>query len=135
MDLVWKIGLGIVLLPFFLWGLSMLLQFLGLAGTGIFATFSMVWDKDNKLSFKEGLGIGLAYVILGAMITGLFWWLIGIRAMESSGFFQFIKGSYEFLALGLIIVSLIRLKFKFAGGYISSVIINSVLLQGILMML
>lgn len=129
MDIIWKLIAGIVLLPFFFWGLSMILQFMGIAGIGIFTAFASVWDKGVKLNYKEGLLVGLGYMILAIFIGGVFLWLIGLRAMEHSAFYQFIKGAYEFLGLGLIIVAVIRLKFKFAIGFTSSMLGISLLLE------
>ena len=97
MDIFWGIIFGIILLPSFFWGLSMILDFMGLAGIGIFTAFSLVCDKKEKLNFKEGLAIGLGYMVIALLIGGLFLWLIGLRAMESSTFYHIIKSSYEFL--------------------------------------
>ena len=121
MDIFLEIIAGIILLPSFFWGLSMILQFMGFAGMGIFTAFSLVWDKKEKLNFKEGLAIGLGYMVIALLIGGLFLWLIGLRAMESSTFYHIIKSSYEFLGLGLLILAFIRRKVKFALGFMSQV--------------
>ena len=42
MDIFLGIIFGIILLPSFFWGLSMILDFMGLAGIGIFTAFSLV---------------------------------------------------------------------------------------------
>ena len=129
MDIFLEIIAGIILLPSFFWGLSMILDFMGLAGIGIFTAFSLVWDKKEKLNFKEGLAIGLGYMVIALLIGGLFLWLIGLRAMESSTFYHIIKSSYEFLGLGLLILAFIRQKVKFALGFMSSMFGIPILLE------
>lgn len=129
MDIFLEIIAGIILLPSFFWGLSMILQFMGFAGMGIFTAFSLVWDKKEKLNFKEGLAIGLGYMVIALLIGGLFLWLIGLRAMESSTFYHIIKSSYEFLGLGLLILAFIRRKVKFALGFMISMFGIPILLE------
>lgn len=129
MEMVWKIVAGVVLLPFLLWGLSMLIQFMGIAGWGIFTSFVAVWDKDTKLTFKHGLGIGLGYVVLSLLISGVFWWFLGMHETARSEVHSLVKKAYDLLGLGLLIVALIRTKFKFALGYFCSAIGVTLFLQ------
>ena len=117
MDTFWKVALGIISLPFLLWGISILIQIIGISSMGVLGTFSAVWDKETKLSFKAGLGIGVGYALLSLLIAFLVGWIFGSEALETSLLYYYFRFVYDWASIVLLLIALLRLKFKFAGGF------------------
>lgn|GEM_PF-3730796 len=112
MDTVLKIILFLVLLPLVLQGISMMFHFIIGGGVGLTALFGMIWDKEERLTGKDGAITGVMFAV--AII--IFDVLLLLLGFVFHGVYSWIQGFNELMngiVLIAAIVSIFRLKFKF----------------------
>lgn len=125
MEWLWKIFLAIVALPFFFMGLSMILQLVFGSGVGLLAFFAMIWDKQERLTAKQGLAFGSIYVLLQML-------LVFVVALFVSFICNFpgITDAFNFILslvpIGVLIASLIRGKYAFGLAFF---LVNQILVM------
>ncbi len=124
MEILWKICLGIIAIPFLLWGLSFVFQVLLGASFGIASLFGMIWDKEEKLSFKEGLITGVVFVLGRSILLLLFGFILSFVGKGES-LLDGISLIISLLTIIIFLISLFRMKFKFAFSFMFT---NEVLL-------
>lgn len=112
MDILWKICLGIICLPLFFIGLNIVLQFVYGTGIGLFSFFGMIWDRQEKLSPKQGIVFGGFYVLL-QLLLGFISTLFFSNLCNLPRLTSFLFNFFGFLPLVVLVVSLIRGKFIF----------------------
>lgn len=112
MDILWKICLGIVCLPLFFIGLNIVLKFVFGTGIGLISFFGMIWDRQEKLTPKQGIVFGGFYVLF-QLLLGFISTLFISNLCDLPGLTAFLINFFGFLPLVVLIISLIRGKFVF----------------------
>lgn len=116
MDFFFKICLGIILIPFFLWGLSTVLQVVLGAGVGIFSLFNIIWNKEMELSYSEGLITGVVFVVARVLLLLLLSFVFSFININDS-ILVYINNFIYLITTIIFVIALIRKKFKFAFSF------------------
>lgn len=133
MDIVLPIIIVLVILPLILEGIGLLLQFFLGGGMSLFILFRTIWDKEQSLTFKEGSIVGLIAILLIAAFDTLSYLLISyLLGGDSTTFIEIFNQIFGYMAIFVILVSFVRLKFKFGVGFFVSYTIAGIILAFIM---
>ena len=118
---MWEIIKGIIIaiiaIPFIIWGIQIILSVILGGAVGGLSLFGAIWDKQQPLSWKDGIGAGLVYtlfiVILDIILCSF---IIFTGGFASLVFFTNL--TLIFIAWIVALVALIRTKFKFAASFL-----------------
>lgn len=112
MDVLWNIFLGIVCLPLFFIGLNIVLKFVFGTGIGLISFFGMIWNRQEKLTPKQGVVYGGFYVLF-QLLLGFISTLFFSNLCDLPGLTAFLMNFFGFLPLVVFLISLVRGKFVF----------------------